>query len=50
MPMLLLIKGFFYTKWGYMVQVYGIITGKGSGARFAEGFSRFELVSILFRA
>lgn len=50
LPMPLLIKGFFYTKWRYLVQVYGIISGKGAGARFAEGFSRFELVSILFRA
>ncbi|MEK6758642.1 MAG: glycosyltransferase family 2 protein [Deltaproteobacteria bacterium] len=50
LPMPLLIKGIFYTKWRYLVQVYGIISGKGAGARFAEGFSRFELVSILLRA
>lgn len=50
LPMPILIKGFFYTKWRYMVQVYGIIAGKGAGARFAEGFSRFGLVSILFKA
>ncbi len=50
LPMPILIKGFFYTKWRYMVQVYGLIAGKGAGARFAEGFSKFELVSILLRA
>ncbi len=50
LPLPILIKGLFYTKWRYMVQVYGIISGKGAGARFAEGFSRFELVSILFKA
>lgn len=50
LPLPLLVKGFFYTKWRYMVQVYGLISGKGAGARFAEGFSRFGLVSILLRA
>lgn len=38
----------FYTAWRYLVQVYGLLTGKGSGDKF-EG-SKFGLFLVLVKA
>lgn len=50
LPLRFLVKGFFYTKWRYAVQVYGILSGKGAGARFSEDFSKLELLKVLVKA
>lgn len=39
-----------YTFWRYIVQVYGLLSGRGSVARFAEGNGGFYLVSVVLRA
>ncbi len=39
-----------YTLWRYMVQAWGMLTGKGSAGRFTEGFSRSEIPRVIFRA
>ena len=40
----------FYTFWRYVVQMYGLFSGKGSVARFAEDSGRARLVSVVIRA
>lgn len=40
----------FFTFWRYIIQLYGLLSGKGSVARFAEGGNRFKLVSVVVRA
>lgn len=40
----------FYTLWRYLVQLYGIITRKGAGGRFAEEFSSLRLFSMALKA
>jgi len=40
----------FHTVRRYMVQLYGLFSGKGSVARFAEGSGRGELVKVVMRA
>lgn len=49
-PFLLLLLFPVYTKWRYIVQIYGIIAKKGAGGRFVEGFSGFELLKVLIKA
>ncbi len=39
-----------YTLWRYVVQVYGLLSGKGSVARFAEGSGSLKLIGVVFRA
>ena len=39
-----------YTLWRYIVQVYGLLSGKGSVARFAEGSGGPKLMSVVLRA
>jgi len=39
-----------YTFWRYMVQAYGMLTGKGATGRFTEGFSRSEVLRVIFKA
>jgi len=39
-----------HTLWRYVVQLYGLLSGKGSVARFAEGNSAFQMVSVVVRA
>jgi GT2 family glycosyltransferase len=39
-----------YTLWRYVVQIYGLLSGKGSVARFAEGSGGFSLLGVVFRA
>lgn len=40
----------FYAAWRYTVQLFGLLTGKGSAARFAEGHGKSGLISVIFRA
>lgn len=40
----------FYTLWRYIVQIYGLFSGKGSVARFAENTGRSRLVTVVIRA
>lgn len=39
-----------YSLWRYIVQVYGLLSGKGSVARFAEGSGGFNLINVALRA
>lgn len=49
-PLRLLVLFPLYTKWRYIIQVYGILSGKGAGGRFVEGFSKTELFKVLIKA
>jgi GT2 family glycosyltransferase len=40
----------FSTLWRYCVQIYGLLSGRGSVARFAEGNSAFQMISVVLRA
>lgn len=40
----------FYTLWRYVVQIYGLLSGKGSVARFAEGNKKRQMVHIVIKA
>jgi GT2 family glycosyltransferase len=40
----------FYTVWRYIIPAYGLLSGKGSVARFAEGTSKGEMVRVLLKA
>ena len=40
----------FSTLWRYGVQLYGLLSGRGSVARFAEGNSAFQMMSVVVRA
>jgi len=40
----------FYTSWRYIIQVYGLLSGKGSVARFAEGEGASRLLRVVMRA
>lgn len=40
----------FYTSWRYIVQLYGLISGRGSVARFAEGEGTLRLIRVVCRA
>ena len=39
-----------YTLWRYIVQIYGLMSGKGSVARFAEDSGGLHLISVVLRA
>ncbi|MGD0282335.1 MAG: glycosyltransferase family 2 protein [Dissulfurispiraceae bacterium] len=39
-----------YTIWRYIVQIYGLITGRGSVARFAEGSGSLSLIGVVLKA
>lgn len=39
-----------YTAWRYLVQAYGLLSGKGSVARFAEGSGKGKLLSVVMKA
>jgi GT2 family glycosyltransferase len=39
-----------YTAWRYAVQVYGLLSGKGSVARFAEGSGKGEMIKVIIQA
>jgi GT2 family glycosyltransferase len=40
----------FYTVWRYIIQVYGLLSGQGSVARFAEKTSPGQMLGIVFKA
>jgi GT2 family glycosyltransferase len=40
----------FYTAWRYIIQVYGLFSGRGSVARFAETAGKGRLLNIVGRA
>jgi len=40
----------FYTAWRYIIQVYGLLSGRGSVARFAEKAGPGQMLGIVFRA
>jgi GT2 family glycosyltransferase len=40
----------FYTAWRYIIQVYGLFSGRGSVARFAETAGKGRLLIIVVRA
>lgn len=40
----------FYTAWRYIIQVYGLLSGQGSVARFAEKAGAGQMVKIVIRA
>ncbi len=48
LPMLLLAP--FYELWRYLMELYGMITGSGAGARFRDNFSALSLVLIVGKA
>ncbi len=39
-----------YTFWRYIVQIYGLMSGKGSVARFAEGSGGLNLIGVVLRS
>lgn len=49
-PLPMLGESLFYTLWRYIVQAYGVLSGKGAGGRFAQEASAFGLVPILAKA
>jgi len=40
----------FYTGWRYIIQVYGLLSGQGSVARFAESAGPAQMIRIVFRS
>jgi GT2 family glycosyltransferase len=50
MPFSMLARVPFYTLWRFIVQGYGVLTGKGAGGKFVDGFSAFTLLSVLVKA
>jgi len=48
LPMLLLAP--FYEFWRYIMELYGMLSGKGAGARFRDDFSGLSLVFIVAKA
>ncbi len=50
MPIWYIFMSPFYTLWRYIVQIYGLIAGRGSVARFAEGSGISQLVAIVIKA
>ncbi len=40
----------FYTGWRYIIQLYGLLSGQGSVARFAEKAGLGQMLGIVFRA
>lgn len=39
-----------YTAWRYIIQVYGLLTGRGSVARFVEGSGKLSMIITVARA
>ncbi len=50
LPVSYIIMSPFHTAWRYIVQAYGLLSGKGSVARFAEGSGKGELLRVVGRA
>ena len=50
LPVSFILLSLLYTLWRYVVQVYGLLSGRGSVARFAEGSGSLNLIGVVFRA
>jgi GT2 family glycosyltransferase len=50
LPLSYIIQFPFYTAWRYIIQVYGLFSGQGSVARFAENAGAGEMMRIVFRS
>jgi GT2 family glycosyltransferase len=50
LPVSYVIASPLYTIWRYIIQVFGILTGRGSVARFAEGSGKMRMISTVTRA
>jgi GT2 family glycosyltransferase len=50
MPARVILISPFYTVWRYIVQVYGLLSGRGSVARFAEDGGKSRLVTVVIKA
>ncbi|MBF0557965.1 MAG: glycosyltransferase family 2 protein [Nitrospirae bacterium] len=50
LPLSFIILSPVYTLWRYIVQVYGLLSGRGSVARFAEGSGGLKLLRVALRA
>ncbi len=50
MPARYILGSPFYTIWRYAVQFYGLISGKGSVARFAEQSSMLQMIGVVLKA
>jgi GT2 family glycosyltransferase len=50
MPLQYILISPFYTLWRYVVQVYGLLSGKGSVARFAEAGGKSQLMAVAIKA
>src|SRR5208283_3004027 len=50
LPVSFILLSLFYTIWRFVVQGYGLLSGKGSVARFAEGSGSLNLFKVVLRA
>ena len=50
LPLSYIISFPFYTAWRYIIQVYGLLSGQGSVARFAESAGTGQMLTIVFRS
>ncbi len=50
MPARYILGSPFYTVWRYVVQLYGLISGKGSVARFAEQSGMLQMIAVVIKA
>ena len=50
LPLSYIIRFPFYTAWRYIIQVYGLLSGQGSVARFAEGAGAGQMMRIVLRS
>lgn len=50
MPLRYIVISPFYTVWRYVVQVYGLFSGKGSVARLAENSGMCQLFAVVIKA
>lgn len=50
LPLSYIIQFPFYTVWRYIIQVYGLLSGQGSVARFAESAGAGQMIKIVLRS
>jgi GT2 family glycosyltransferase len=50
LPLSYIIRFPFYTAWRYIIQVYGLLSGQGSVARFAEKAGAGQMMRIVLRS
>jgi len=49
-PLSMLLLAPFYELWRYLIELYGMLRGRGAGARFRDDFSALSLVPIMGKA